>query len=559
MMFKFNRIMIVDLSNKEARYVSFSAKKTLLTSTKNHLGKSLIMKSLFYTLGAEVFFSMPIRKISLFTYVDFSLNGTDYRVCRLKDRFCLFCNGEFIERYHSVASFGEKLSEIFDFEIDLVGKDDEKNIVKCPPAFYFLPYYIDQENGWDNGSQSFARLAQFDLPQRKNSYFFHLGVFDRTYVEASKQKKVNEKRIGYLERETHRLSTVIDILKDGMEETLLSFDIQALEKSIENRKEEMSEILESLTKARNRLVEEEDVLVQKEYEKSIIGKYLGRRVVQKEEISFEKIECPQCGFFFERNMAEQLEKMYLKGSLHDDYVKLSGEIVLQERRINKIKLEFEEKQRVLQQYEESLVADRNVYDMYIRSRATNQMLTEYRQQIKIDNQEIDELRRGNVAISKRLGTYIEEHAKVKREYQNNLTDFCTVMDIPASEMDSEGEPGGTLVASGAYGPRGKLAQIFAFLQTKQSESPETISFPVVIDSPNVREQDIGHLETILKSLLMWNKTENQIIVASIAGQDIAKGIDDVEIICLQNEPNHLLTREVFVECEGEIQEMLMTF
>ena len=52
-------ITMVDLTNKEAKRISFSPKKNLLTSTRNHLGKSVIMKSIYYTLGAEVYYPSP--------------------------------------------------------------------------------------------------------------------------------------------------------------------------------------------------------------------------------------------------------------------------------------------------------------------------------------------------------------------------------------------------------------------------------------------------------------------------------------------------------------------
>lgn len=40
-------ITMVDLTNKEAKRITFSPKKNLLTSTRNHLGKSVIMKSIW--------------------------------------------------------------------------------------------------------------------------------------------------------------------------------------------------------------------------------------------------------------------------------------------------------------------------------------------------------------------------------------------------------------------------------------------------------------------------------------------------------------------------------
>ena len=193
-------VTIIDLTNKEAKQITFSPYKNLLTSESNHLGKSVIMKSIYYSLGAEVFYSNTIKRINLLTYVDFILGNNNYRVCRFKNSFLIYSNGKYVSSYSSVGDFEDALCSLFDFEINLVGKDAEGTIQKCPPAFYYLPYYIDQENGWSTNSFSFGSLTQFDAPQRKNSYFFHLGVFDKKYVEISKAQKSNERLKAKLEK-----------------------------------------------------------------------------------------------------------------------------------------------------------------------------------------------------------------------------------------------------------------------------------------------------------------------------------------------------------------------
>lgn len=88
-------ITMVDLTNKEAKRVYFSPGKNLITSAHNHLGKSVIMKSIYYTLGAEVYYPNPIKKLNLLTYIDFSLNTHQHRVARLKSTFILYCDGSF--------------------------------------------------------------------------------------------------------------------------------------------------------------------------------------------------------------------------------------------------------------------------------------------------------------------------------------------------------------------------------------------------------------------------------------------------------------------------------
>ena len=331
-------VTMVDLTSKEAKRVSFSPEKNLLTSEHNHLGKSVIMKSIFYTLGAEVYFPHPIKRINLLTFIDFTLNEHFYRVSRLNGSFTLYCDGIFAGLFTSVSAFEEKLCELFHLEINLVSKDQEGTIVKCPPAFYYLPYYIDQENGWSTNSFSFDRMNQFDLPQRKNCYFFHLGVLDSGYVEISKRQKANDRQIILLEKENEKYLTVIETLQAGLDSTRMSFDTDALEHAISLRQKEIKKLLDELSQARTKLVEAEDQLVQLVHDKEVLSKYIKKKAPQTESIDDELIECPRCGMVFKRALTQRLEKVYLIESLHDDYTTLSEKQILLERKIARLKV-----------------------------------------------------------------------------------------------------------------------------------------------------------------------------------------------------------------------------
>ena len=86
-----------------------------------------------------------------------------------------------------------------------------------------------------------------------------------------------------------------------------------------------------------------------------------------------------------------------------------------------------------------------------------------------------------------------------------------------------------------------------------------ITFPIVIDSPNVLEQDDEHLDSIIRTLLTWDKTDNQIIVASIQGKETASTIDGVNIIALSNPKNHLFSADEYIAYEAEITEIFTQF
>ena len=552
-------ITIVDLTNKEAKRIHFAPGKNLLTSSKNHRGKSVIMKSVFYTLGAEVYFPTPITKLNLLTYLDFSLDNHQYRVARFKNTFSLYCDGKFVEHYGSVGEFEEIISKLFKLEINLVGKDADGTITRCPPAYYYMPYYIDQENGWAANSYSFDRMTQFDLPQRKNSYFFHLGVFDSNYVSITKQQKSNNKQISLLENAIKKLRTVIETLKEGLDSTQMSFDTESLEKAIRTRRSEIKTLLDDIAKTRTSLIEAEDLKIQREHEKEVLSKYIKKTPPPIQTTTNVSTECPRCGMVFEQSTAQQLEKIYLIESLHDDFANVCSELLAIEKRILRLKRKFLDKQKRLSEFESSLNADRETYDAYLKSKATSKMLDEYTDQIAFNIAEIDRLRSENGDISKRLAVYSQEKNSINECYLSYLDSLFVGLDVPADQIEDYSEPGSSLVASGAYGPRCKIAQILAFVETQRANAPEVITFPIVIDSPNVLEQDEDHLDTVIRTLLTWDKTDNQIIVSSIQGKETAEELGNVNIITLTNEKNHLLNVAEYATYEDEIASIFTQF
>lgn len=552
-------ITMVDLTNKEAKRIHFSPGKNLITSAHNHLGKSVIMKSIYYTLGAEVYYPTPIKRINLLTYIDFNLGQHQYRVARLKNAFTLYCDGTYVESFPSVGLFGESLCELFRLEIDLVGKDQDGTITKCPPAFYYMPYYVDQENGWSANSFSFDRMTQFDLPQRKSSFFFHFGVLDKTYVEISKRNKANARQIEYLIKENEKYLAVIDVLRSRIDDTELSFDTISLEKAISHREDEIKRLLHATTKIRADLIRAEDQLSQVVNEKDILSKYIKKKPPRADEEQLEYVECPRCGLIYEQGLRRRLEKVYLLESLHDDYIVITTQQASLEKRIQKLREEFRLKERQISDYEESLGTDRETYDAYVKSKATNQLLRDYQEKIGANEAEIAQLRKDNMQIHHQLEDYEKERTSTNHSYLGNLSKLLVSLDIPSDQVEDNSEPGSTLVASGAYGPRCKISQMLAFVETQHEIAPNIISFPLVIDSPNVLEQDNEHLDTVIRTLLTWDRSDNQIIVASIQGKETAQEISGSNIIVLSNDKNHLFNSEEYTTYEDEISDIFLQF
>ena len=86
----FQSVLIADLQNRIARFQEFSAGLNIVTSSENHVGKSSLLKSLYYTLGAEVGFDTVWDKNSKLYVVNICVDEEKYRIARYMKRFAVF-------------------------------------------------------------------------------------------------------------------------------------------------------------------------------------------------------------------------------------------------------------------------------------------------------------------------------------------------------------------------------------------------------------------------------------------------------------------------------------
>ena len=77
----FKEIMIADMQNETARIQPFEKGLNVVTSVDNHMGKSSLLKSMYYTLGAEVDFDSVWDK-------QFKCNGERISDCTLYEALC---------------------------------------------------------------------------------------------------------------------------------------------------------------------------------------------------------------------------------------------------------------------------------------------------------------------------------------------------------------------------------------------------------------------------------------------------------------------------------------
>ena len=298
----FNSILIADISKKAARFQEFSKGFNVITSSDNHVGKSSLVKSLYYALGAEVEFDRTWDKNSKIYIVSFTIDNKKYQIARFLKRFALFENDEMILLTDSVTKeLSKKFEDLFSFGVYLPNKSDNK-VELAPPVFMFMPYYIDQDRGWVEIYDSFSNLEQYKKDARIKSLYYHLGVYNKDTIDLMAKKDSLFSQLEKLAVEGERLRTVINALSDELKNIVPAENIAELDRNLAVPKEKISLLVKEIGAKRNEIQKLETSLENHKYQLTAID-IVKQHVIEIPTSSSPMkniLSCPNCGYVMDR-------------------------------------------------------------------------------------------------------------------------------------------------------------------------------------------------------------------------------------------------------------------
>ena len=183
----FKDLYLFSPSEKLAKKISFAPGRTMITSDVNDgtdRGKSVIMKALYHTMGADCYFEGK-WDVSSKTYIlRFSVDNNEYYMFRHNKLFKVF-DGEKRLLFSVISrhELSERLSNITGFAVKLPPRERNSDdgyvqeLEIAPPVYNYLLYFVDQD--YQNGSQfaSFQHLSEY--PDFKEYVlYYHFGAFD---------------------------------------------------------------------------------------------------------------------------------------------------------------------------------------------------------------------------------------------------------------------------------------------------------------------------------------------------------------------------------------------
>lgn len=527
----FRELWILSKAEKAGVNLSLGPNVNLLIG-ENDVGKSTLIKSIYHCLGADTpqINNTVWKKANPIYCVKFEVAGKAYHVVRDEKYFGVFdADKRFISRHVNVGGangIAKFMNKLLDFDIELERQADGKLGI-AGPAFYFLPFYVDQDEGWSTSWSSFVGLKQFSN-YRKLMLDYHLGVRPQSYYDAKKREIELQEQLNGIQGERLSMQAARNSVEKRKVRTQVDLDPVAFRVELEAVVDQYNGIyaqqqgvlsrLKEIRNQRNAVDTELDVL------RKAIGELEADYRYSESPETPDVVGCPTCGTEFSNSFVERfgilddidhchaLVDQWLKKrsditaqlqQVEDEYKQVSSQLHEVEATLARTKENVTLSQLIASEGMKEMISTLNtdIHEMLGREEGINNQLSENAAGLKVDS-----------ARKKEILTWYKARMK---EYLNALN-VGVLSEDDYNSLDKQ-------IKNNALGsdlPRALLAQYFAFLST-MNQFNSFVLCPMLIDSPFQQEQDPTNRKAILDFIVSKKLENQQMILATVSVEEFA--------------------------------------
>jgi hypothetical protein len=544
--FSINRLVIVSTSEGKARVIQFHKKITILTGG-NDKGKSSLIKSILHCFGAEPPRDNVWRGAQTNTLVSFSVHGVDYSILRQGQTFTVFDAFEkIVGQFYSVTNeLGPFLAKLFKFGLKLQKSSDGETITP-PPAYYFLPFYFDQDQSWNKPWNSFVSLSQM-TKWKSDLVEYHIGIKPNEFYEIKGEQAVIQKELERTRADFEIVKRIRDELSDKLHTLSFNVDLDAFREEITELIIECETIQKSADKIRDHLVGLHNGRILLEAQIEIVKNSLAElnKDYQFLKKSGDHVTCPLCSAEYDNTFYEKLEIALDEDKGEDLLAKLRDELA-------KIRAEINKKSTAHIKYESDAAKIRALLarkkeQVELKDLIENQSKKELKKVLQ------DKLEALNLIVLEADGKLAKLKRKLdgltskerKKEildlYRNNLRRSFFKLSVPELTEKASKSLVPKIAYQGSDLPRALIAYGFSILNTMR-QTTTGIYAPIIIDSPIQQDQDQENHTKILE-FIRDNQPENTQLIMGVV--DLKNVAFDGDIILLENEDRAVLLKQEF--------------
>lgn len=559
----FQELMILSKTEKKARRIALSPKRNLILG-ENDVGKSTFIKALYHTLGADVpqLDNSRWKNARAVYCLKFAVDGVTRYVLRDGRYFGLFdLNKRLTSRHRGISGpdgIGAPINALLRFNIRLENQTEELRPV--PPAYYFLPFYIDQDHGWATHWSSFANLQQF-RDYRKAMLDYHLGIRPQAYYDSQSALHEATDSLDKISLEKNALISVRERYVGQRATEQVDIDPAAFKEEIEELVVRVNVLYRDQQEALSSIKEVRNARIGVEQEIEIL-----KHAIAELEADYEYTEapgtpdvigCPTCGTEFHNSIASRfglLDDIDYCRSLLDQKQKTLWDL---SEKAAKFDEEYRKFDPQIANIEKLLQAKRNeiTFRDVVRSEGYKDVLRTMADQIATADREQAALEDRVETLKRQMRADPNLKKRVTEYYRAKMKEGLNALNVHVLSEGDYSTPYKAIRANalGSDLPRSLLAQQVSLLHAMY-EFNKFVVCPLIIDSPLQQEQDNTNAKAIFEYIFSGALAEEQTIVGTLDSGDtrkIADAVGSVTIVDL-TEKYGLLRQS---EYEGVLDEM----
>lgn len=531
---RFKKFYLMSDLEQAAFQIAFDPKMTIILG-ENSTGKSSLIKSLYWVLGAD-----PARTHEVWTnlkvtaLLEFQVDDKFYFMFRHGSNFALFDDtGALIESMQRVTSqLAPALAKLL--EINLVLPDRTGKPITPTPAFFFLPFYVDQDMGWERPWQSFDGLKQFSGYHR-SIVSYHSGILpDEWFALKAKLQQMGAEK-GDLQSQATVIERSAVTLRQSVTQDALSIDQDAYEAAILRLLAELKKLREKRAKFAAAL---SDAIAQRTFLNDQFE--VGRRALKElendrewlVERGNEDIPCPTCGTIHENNFVmkfgiiEDREAcVAVLNELVDQMIEVKEQVEGARLNLRSVEEQIANAQQVL-----TIKKGEITLAQVIASEGQRQALSVFDQQTaEIEAKKVDLTTQ--IASVKKAIKKLESRArkqKIEAFFAERISANMNSLDVKNVNLDKAQKIHYIIKDTGSVHPRAVLSYILAFVSTCFKHTT-AITAPVILDSPLQQDQDPINAKRIFSTIETQRPESSQFIVGSVSLNGYEMGGKTIEL------------------------------
>lgn len=529
---RFESLELLSLKERRARRIPFHPKMTVIIG-ENDVGKSSVIKSIYWTLGAEAAKVHPSWvEANIKSLLTFTLDDVRYRVLRERNDFSFFTDdGKLVMRANSVVKeLAPFIAELLDFKLVLSNRAGEPEIP--PPAYAFLPFYIDQDDGWTKPLESFANLAQYSAYKRP-VIEFHTGILpNEFYVLEANKRQIQVKQRDFLADR--------NVVQKAIEKAGLTAAFDGLELSTEGHEVAIERLLIRLKQLREdrrtRAAKLAEILDQRVITDNQIATVRAALQEIEKDIIFARdlpheILCPTCGTSHQNDFANRYSIVEDREACLDFISASMTKIQQLAKSAASIDAEVRDADAAMAEIQATLDSRREDVSLadVIESKGRRIASDLFQQQFDGLTDEISKLVNEIKAIDDKLGALKDRKRrdKIVAFYAQLMLSYLDRLDVSNYSVQEFTKLPARISETGSDLPRSILAYFLAVLNT-MNEFSTSFFGPIVIDSPNQQDQDATNVGAMIDLIVKAVPDDAQVILGTVSLHD--QTFDDADII-----------------------------